>query len=237
MTTATTTTTAAPPTTAPSPRPRPDEDGRPSDGRIRTSVWASDPVSRAGIVSQLRHRPELSMLAEDERSPCDVVLVVVDGADEAALQAVRAQRRTRASRVVLVAGTLDDHGLLAVVEAGACGVVRRAEATPERLVSSVRAAVAGDGTLPPDLLGRLLERVGTLQRSTLHPRGLTLTGFTQRELTVLRLLADGHSTSEVAKALAYSERTVKTAVQQLTSRLQLRNRTHAVAYALREGLI
>jgi DNA-binding NarL/FixJ family response regulator len=56
-------------------------------------------------------------------------------------------------------------------------------------------------------------------------------------VTVLKLLADGHSTSEVARALAYSERTVKTAVQQLTGRLHLRNRTHAVAYALREGLI
>ncbi|PZS33497.1 MAG: DNA-binding response regulator, partial [Pseudonocardiales bacterium] len=48
----------------------------------------------------------------------------------------------------------DDGGLLAAIEAGACGVLRRAEASPERLVTAVRTAAAGDGTVPPDLLGR-----------------------------------------------------------------------------------
>jgi DNA-binding NarL/FixJ family response regulator len=54
---------------------------------------------------------------------------------------------------------------------------------------------------------------------------------------VLRLLADGLDTSEIAHKLAYSERTVKNVVHDVTTRLQLRNRSHAVAYALREGLI
>jgi DNA-binding NarL/FixJ family response regulator len=54
---------------------------------------------------------------------------------------------------------------------------------------------------------------------------------------VLRLLADGHDTAEVGRQLYYSERTVKNIVHDVTSRLDLRNRTHAVAYALRQGLI
>ena len=54
---------------------------------------------------------------------------------------------------------------------------------------------------------------------------------------MLRLLADGCTTSEIARELCYSERTIKNAIQAFTSRLQLRNRSHAVAYAVRQGLI
>jgi DNA-binding NarL/FixJ family response regulator len=61
--------------------------------------------------------------------------------------------------------------------------------------------------------------------------------FSPRELRVLRLLADGYRTSEIALELAYSERTIKHSISALTSRLQLRNRTQAVAIAVREGLI
>jgi DNA-binding NarL/FixJ family response regulator len=61
--------------------------------------------------------------------------------------------------------------------------------------------------------------------------------LTPRELRVLTLLADGYRTSEIALELAYSERTIKHAIAEMTSRLQLRNRTQAVAFAVREGLI
>jgi DNA-binding NarL/FixJ family response regulator len=58
-----------------------------------------------------------------------------------------------------------------------------------------------------------------------------------RELRVLGLLADGYRTSEIALELAYSERTIKHSISALTTRLRLRNRTQAVAIAVREGLI
>ena len=54
---------------------------------------------------------------------------------------------------------------------------------------------------------------------------------------MLRLVADGLDTSEIASRMCYSERTVKNVLHDLTTRLQLKNRTHAVAYAVREGLI
>ena len=71
----------------------------------------------------------------------------------------------------------------------------------------------------------------------LSPRGLTFSGLTEREAAVLRLLADGYDTAEVGRRLFYSERTVKNIIHDVTSRLELRNRAHAVAYAIREGLI
>jgi DNA-binding NarL/FixJ family response regulator len=59
----------------------------------------------------------------------------------------------------------------------------------------------------------------------------------EREIDVLRLVAAGLDTSEIAGKLAYSERTIKNVIHDITSRLCLRNRTHAVAWAVREGLI
>jgi DNA-binding NarL/FixJ family response regulator len=60
--------------------------------------------------------------------------------------------------------------------------------------------------------------------------------LTGREVAILRLLADGRSTIEIARQLAYSERTIKNTIHQLTTRLGLRNRAHAVAFAVRRGI-
>jgi DNA-binding NarL/FixJ family response regulator len=127
--------------------------------------------------------------------------------------------------------------LLSALEAGARGVLRRNQATPENLLEAIRAAAGGEGALSPDLLGRLLDQVGRLQRQVLNPRGLSFAVLTDREIKVLKLLADGLDTAEVGRRLFYSERTVKNIVHDVTSRLNLRNRTQAVAYALRQGLI
>jgi DNA-binding NarL/FixJ family response regulator len=164
-------------------------------------------------------------------------VVVVDEMDDQAVGEIRSLRRRGVEHVVVVAARLDDAGLLAAAEAGACGVLRRAQANPNSLLASIRSAAAGEGSLPPDLLGRLLGQVGRLQRQVLAPRGLTFSGLTDREVRVLRLLAEGFDTTEVGRQLFLSERTVKNVVHDVTSRLNLRNRTHAVAYALRQGLI
>lgn len=205
--------------------------------RVKVWVSASDPISLAGVMSALRPRPELSLVREPNTDEAQVTVVVTDRVDEAALRAVRSVRRNHAAQVVLVCGSLTDEDVVTCVEAGALGLVRRSEATPERLVAVIRGASQGEGTVPPDLLGHLLDQVGSLQRQVLRPRGLTFTGLATREIDVLRLVADGMDTSEIARNLNFSERTVKNVLHDITTRLQLRNRSHAVAYALREGLI
>ena len=198
--------------------------------RVRTAVVAGDPVSEAGVAAQLRFRAEVDLVVAEPA----VVVVVCEIVDGAALAAVRGARD---ARVVLVAAALDGAALLAAVEAGVCGVVLRAAATGERLGAAVVAAASGEGTMPPDLLGRLMAQVGNGSGGQAPARGLTFGGLTRRELEVLGLLADGCSTGEVARRMAYSERTIKNTIHDVTTRLQLRNRTHAVAYAVREGLI
>jgi DNA-binding NarL/FixJ family response regulator len=204
--------------------------------RIPVHVSAADPVSQAGIASQLRRAQGFAVI--EGELPDDVVaLVVADELDGSTLAQLRSLRGRGARRILLLVARLDDRSLLAAAEAGVTGVLRRSEATAGNLAAAIRSAAAGEGTLPPDLLGRLMRQVGQLQRQVLSPRGLTFSGLTERETAVVRLLADGCDTAEIAARLYYSERTVKNIIHDITSRLELRNRTHAVAYAIREGLI
>ena len=202
---------------------------------VTVRIDARDPISEAGVRMQLRARPEIRVARADEVA--SVIVAVTDSVDEDATRWLRGLHRADGMPVVLVSGRVDGHALSALVEAGVRGVLRRHEATAERLVVAVRAAAAGHGDLPPELLRQLLDHLAGLNRQVLGPRGYSFTGLTERERTVLRLLADGLSTREVAVQLSYSERTIKTVIQDLTLRLQLRNRTQAVAYALRNGWI
>jgi DNA-binding NarL/FixJ family response regulator len=166
-----------------------------------------------------------------------VAIVAGDQVDAELLQVVRSTLRNGCPRVVLIAGRLDDTSVFTALEAGVCGMLRREEVTTDQLVRAVEAAASGHGSMPPDVLGRVLDQVGRLQRQVLSPRGLTMSPLRKREIDVLRLLADGADTAEIARELAYSERTIKSIIHDVTVRLGLKNRTHAVAYAVREGLI
>jgi DNA-binding NarL/FixJ family response regulator len=208
----------------------------PRTDRIAVHVAASDPLSRAGTSSQLRGGG-VDLVEADGVGPDVVAVVVADQVDADTGRLIRSLRLRGAKRVILVATRLDDAGLLAAVEAGASGLIRRSQATPQNLIAAIRTAANGEGSLPPDLLGRLLDQVERLQHQVLHPRGLTLAGLTDREIEVLKLLSEGLDTNEVSQRLYYSERTVKNIIHNVTSRLDLRNRTHAVAYAIRQGLI
>ena len=199
---------------------------------IPTFVHGRDPISQAGVVSQLRMRPEVRVV--DDAASASVALLVADAVDEDTIRLLRTMRRDGSPRL---ATSVDDASVVTAAEAGVGGLLRRADASPEMLVRTITRVASGEGEIPPDLLGRLLEQVGRLQRQVLAPRGLTFSGLTPRETAVLKMVADGHDTSDIAVQLCYSERTVKNVLHDVTTRLQLRNRSHAVAYAVREGLI
>jgi DNA-binding NarL/FixJ family response regulator len=205
--------------------------------RVPVYVYAGDPISQAGVASQLRPRPEVAVLDQSELDRAEVAVVVTEAVDDAILRVLRAIQRGRAPRTVLIAGTLDETGVVAAAEAGVSALVRRSEATPERLTSVILKVRDGEAEMPADLLARLLGQVGKLQRQILAPRGLRFSGLSDREIEVLRLVADGLDTGEIARRLSFSERTIKSVLHDVTTRLQLKNRAHAVAYAVREGLI
>jgi DNA-binding NarL/FixJ family response regulator len=204
------------------------------DTITKVYVFGADPLSQAGVATYLRGQPGVELVPQTGLDLADVALVVADETDEATLRVVRAVQRDGCPRVVLLVADIDAAGVGAAVQAGAVGIVRRSEATREGLLSAIAAAARGEGVLPPDLLGGLLHQVRT---DTLSPRGPARSGPSDRELRVLKLLSEGCDTREIARRLCYSERTVKNVIQDVTRRFGLRNRSHAVAYALRQGLI
>ncbi|MFF3191749.1 helix-turn-helix transcriptional regulator [Streptomyces misionensis] len=215
--------------------PAPAAVGRPD--RVTLAVYAQDLVLHIGIVQQLRQRPELELVSEGEADGAQISLVVVDNVDDEVTALLQRLQRNTGTRTGLVVGTFESAALQRVIECGVGAVLRRAEADQDRLLHLVLALAKGEGVLPGDLLGKLLTHVGSLQRSALDPRGLSLSTLTAREADMLRLVAEGLDTAEIAAKTSYSERTVKNVLHEVTTRLQLRNRAHAVGYALRNGLI
>jgi DNA-binding NarL/FixJ family response regulator len=205
--------------------------------RVRVAVQASDPITLAGLTSYLGTRPELVVVPPEDLTEHDVLVVAIDRITPKAVSLLKGFGTEVVVPKVLVTNELKEADLLTAVECRVVAVLSRAAATGDKLVGSVLAAAAGRGVMPSDLLGELLEHVQRLQHEVLSPRGLNAAGLTPREIDVLRLMADGWDTAEIADKLCYSERTVKNVIYALTSRLKLRNRPHAVAYAMRAGMI
>ncbi len=205
--------------------------------QIRVFVYGSDPITQAGVHAQLRAQPGIRVVADGEVDSSDVAVVIVDAVDDTSLPIVRAMQRNGCPRIVLVATELEEPDVAAAVEAGVACLLRRSAATLDALLGAIRAASSGEGYLPPDLLGGLLRQVRTVSAGLLAPRGFRFTGLSDRELSVLRMVSEGSDTREIARELSYSERTVKNILQDITRRFGLRNRSHAVAYAMRQGLL
>ncbi|MFJ8312968.1 MULTISPECIES: response regulator transcription factor [unclassified Streptomyces] len=205
--------------------------------RVSVSVYAEDLILHTGVVQQLRQRPEVELLADSEAERAQASLVVVDTVDDGTVTLLHRLRRNTATRTGLVVGAFGPKALQTVVESGVAAILRRAEADQDRLVQLITALANREGMLPGDLLGRLLDHLGGVQGSVLDPRGFSQSTLTAREADMLRLVAEGLDTAEIAQKTSYSERTVKNVLHEVTTRLQLRNRAHAVGYAMRHGLI
>lgn len=204
---------------------------------IRVAVHAADPISRSGIVDHLRAVDELALVAGPPPADADVVVAVTDtlAADDLAL--LRGWAAVRRTPVVLVADQVRPAELLAAVGSHVVAVLSRRSVCAESLAHAARAARGGGGVLPVGLQGALLRHVEGLQRAQAASADGRASGLTPREIEVLRLVAEGWDTDDIAQRIGCSQRTVKNVVHAMTSRLDLRNRTHAVAYALREGVI
>jgi DNA-binding NarL/FixJ family response regulator len=208
-----------------------------ADKRISVYVHAHDPITSSGLIAQLRGRAEFELVEPAPDAPPAVAVLAIETADEQALQLMRGLRVQGCEHLVLVVSSLSDDDLMAAVEAGAGSIVWRSRASASWLAQTVINAAKGEAALPPEVLARLLKQVTRLRRHVLAPRGLAFNGLSGRERDILRLAAEGLDTEEIARELSYSKRTVTSALHDVAVRYQLRNRTHTVAYAIREGFI
>jgi DNA-binding NarL/FixJ family response regulator len=205
--------------------------------QVRVALQASDPLSEAGIASYLTSRPEVVLLDGADRTGMEVLVVACAQLTADVVTLLRRAAAETGSPVVLITGEIDETELLTAIECRVVAILPRAAVTAERLAHAVLAAAGGGGVMPPHLVGGLLKHIERLQRDVLTPNGLNASGLNPREVDVLRLMADGLDTNEIAGRLCYSERTVKNVIHGVIHRLELRNRSHAVAYALRAGMI
>jgi DNA-binding NarL/FixJ family response regulator len=204
---------------------------------ICVAVHAPDPLTYTGLVATLRTNPQLRVVPPRHSTEAHVVVAAlhhVTGPDIAWIRSIG--RSTRAG-VILIAEHLSETHLLTAIECGVVAMLPRVEATSEQLTATVMNARAGRAHLPEDLLGTLLTQIRALQRDVLTPNGLNHGGLKPREIDLLRMLAEGHNTDDIAAKLNCSDRTIKNYLHEIMTRLNLRNRSHAVAYAYSKGLI
>lgn len=153
----------------------------------------------------------------------DLLMPVMNG--------VEAIRRIKAEfpdiEVVALTSVLEDRLVIDAVEAGAMGYLLK-ETSPDVLFEAIRAASQGEVRLDPRARKRLLREVRTPEMRE---------SLTVRETDTLRLLARGLANREIASELGVSEMTVKTHVSSILSKLDLKSRTQAALFALREGLV
>lgn len=222
----------------------PPRDGRAvrpqAPGTIPIAVIADQALTGEGTLARLRDYPELRVLSPAQRPKAAVLLVLADEIRESTmrlLESLTANCRNPGVAIVLVSDHVPEHYVLRAVQAGLRSVIPRSAAGFDVVVDTIRNVAKGAACMPPEFQGRLVDKVRSLQGEVLAPIGMTLSGLSPREIEVLRLLSEGLDTTEIAGRLNYSERTIKHVISGVTGRFGLRNRTQAVAFALRQGVL
>ncbi len=207
--------------------------------RIRVLLVDDHTVVRRGLRLAFDLEPDLHVIGEaangqeavqrvGELLPdvvvMDLLMPVMNGVD-----ATRVIRREYPDvEVVALTSVLEDRLVIDVVEAGAAGYILK-ETRPDELFEAVRAAARGEVRLDPRAQQRLVREV----RGGGAPHAV----LTERELEVLKLLAGGATNKRIAQQLEVAEATVKSHVSNLLAKLELKSRTQAALYAMREGLV
>jgi DNA-binding NarL/FixJ family response regulator len=201
---------------------------------VSVLIMAKDPILRAGVERQLVGMPGVVLLDPACGRHPEVALVVADSIDDEVLGLVRRVRRLSLSRIVVVASVIGATAARAT-EAGATTIIPRAAADYQRLAWAVQTKI---GDRPPVAVLSDPERQCLLPDTTrLVADDRSGSGVSERDRYVLRLLAEGADTGEIARQLAYSEPTIKNAIQRLFEQLKAKNRPHLVALAIRNGII
>jgi DNA-binding NarL/FixJ family response regulator len=202
-------------------------------------MFAGDTLTQDAALACLTQHPGIRVLSPDEEEQPRAALILTDRFTPEVLDWMRQVTNLGLSTVgfVLVTDEIHEHHLLSTLAYGPVSVIARHEADVERIVRTVVGVTEGRLEMPNYAIGWLVGHLQTIQRDVLQPRNLTTAGLENREVDVIRLLAEGLDTAEIATVTNYSERTVKTIIQGVLTRRRLHNRAHAVAYALRAGMV
>lgn len=212
--------------------------------KIRVLIVDDHKLFRQGLISLMRTREDLVEVVGEaqtgrealqmvERLRPDVVLMDIYMPDIDGLQATKEirQRFPGVSVVMLTSSESDEH-LFEAVRLGASGYLLKSLDASE-LFDLLRGVVQGEAAMTRAMATRLLK--GVARRTANAEKGEE--PLTERELTVLRLVAHGASNPEIAESLNITVNTVKSHIKSILSKLHLENRTQVAAYAVRAGLV
>ncbi|NKQ34259.1 MAG: response regulator transcription factor [Chloroflexi bacterium] len=195
---------------------------------------------REGVRALIGTEPEMVLVGEADNGvdtieqvltlKPDVILLDLQMPQKSGLEAITAIKEALPdARILVVTSFADDDNVFPAIKAGALGYLLK-DSSPEELLHAIRDVYNGRSSLHPIIAHKLIQELN--KPSPLPP---TADPLTERELDILRYIAQGLTNQEIADRLVVSERTVRTHVSHILSKLHLANRTQAALYALREG--
>ena len=207
---------------------------------IRIMLVDDHAVVRRGLRAFLGAQPGIEVVGEASNGAEGVEMtaqllpdVVLMDLHMPEMDGIEATRRVRAvspsTQVIVLTSYSEDERIFPAVKAGALSYLLK-DVGPEELVRAIRAAKRGEATLHPTVAGRLVQELSGGRASPLDE-------LTERERDVLSCIARGMSNAEIASHLIIGERTVKTHVSNILSKLHLHDRTQAALLALKERLV
>ncbi len=209
--------------------------------KIRILIADDHAIVRKGIRALLTTEPDIEVIGEAgngaeavalalKTSPdvilMDLVMPKVDG-----IEATRQiSEQQPGARILVLTSFAADDKVFPAIKAGALGYLLK-DSGPEALVQAIHQVYRGEPSLEPSIARKVLTELSAPPK-----KPLTADPLTERELDILRLVAQGRSNKEIAEQLVIAEMTVRTHVSNVLGKLHLASRTQAALYALREGL-
>ncbi len=200
-------------------------------------------VVRSGVSAFLASQPDFEVIGEAKSGTeavnlaikhvpdvvlMDLVMAKMDGV-EATRQVKNVSPRTK---IVVLTSYHQDEYIFPALQAGAISYILK-DVKMDELAEALRRAAQGEATLHPRVASRVIQELHGANREELNP----YTELTDREMEVLKLIAQGQSNSEIAESLVISVNTVKGHVSNILSKLHLADRTQAAVYAWQQGIV
>jgi two-component system, NarL family, response regulator LiaR len=198
---------------------------------------------RQGIRTFLELQPDLTVSGEADSGEAAVRMAAELVPDVALMDlvmpgmgGVEATRQVKQvsphTQIIVLTSYHEDEYIFPALRAGALSYVLK-DVGPDELAGTIRMAARGESVLHPRVAARVVQEVRSARRDTPN----LFTDLSDREIEVLRLIADGLSNAEIASKLVISEKTVKGHVSNILSKLHMMDRTQAAVYAWQQGLV
>ncbi|QUQ66082.1 helix-turn-helix transcriptional regulator [Kutzneria sp. CA-103260] len=197
---------------------------------VRLAV--EDALTRDAVAQAIADHPRLHLT--DTAGPGEVLLAITTEVTDELLAVITGDA---ARPVLLVADRLGGRQLLRSLHAGVVSFLPRRSTDLVTITRALVTTAEGGSVLPPSAARLLVDHLRRIDHMLITTTGYGAAGLDAREVAVLRLVAQGAENADIARELRYSEHTIKRILKDLLSRHNLRNRAHAVAYALKIGAI